>query len=542
MGFAIATGSSRGTGGKIVFSGFGLVFAMFGCLFVASAWDGMLETKAMQQWADTPCTIVSSEMQDAGEDYKLVLSYSYIFDGQTYTAERYGKEKHYTAESVGEIDRMKKTLPPGKQTRCHVNPEKPAEAVLKLPAVKGAVAAIGFTLIFPAFGMLFASLPWLGGRKKKNDYTVHSGAKKEKKRSAKWFLIPFGAVFVLVGLIALKPLFITPLQKTHNAKTWDSVPATVVSSKVKSHSDDDGTTYSVYIAYRYEIDGEEFLGDRYTFMGGSSRGRDSKAGIVRRYPTGRKFNVYVNPVNPFESVIQREFTPMMWLGLIPLIFVIAGIAGIAVMIGGFRAKTKLDTRQAQEQIVTLKGTSPAAKASGLLIFTLIWNGVVVLIFKSEAPILFHIVFGFFGLIMIAASIHAILALFNPRPIVEITPGNIRPGTSVAMRWRTNGNIDRIEKLTISLQCLKITAETTRRGGKSHTTTIKTPQHDEELLQTDSQPEIAQGTLQFQIPEEVPPSRPKGFRGEIRWQLVFHGDIKRWPDLKEELPFTVYPSA
>ena len=61
----------------------------------------------------------------------------------------------------------------------------------------------------------------------------------------------------------------------------EKVDMMVVSSKVKSHDSDDGTTYSPYIAYRYEVSGEEFFGDQLSFMGGSSSGYAGKAEIVR---------------------------------------------------------------------------------------------------------------------------------------------------------------------------------------------------------------------------------------------------------------------
>jgi len=99
-GFTVSTSSRGGIVGKLVFSGFGLFFAVVGGFFVAMAWNGLQETKAMQQWVETPCTIVSSEMQDADEDYKLVLGYTYTFNNQIYTAEHYGKKNHYTAENV----------------------------------------------------------------------------------------------------------------------------------------------------------------------------------------------------------------------------------------------------------------------------------------------------------------------------------------------------------------------------------------------------------------------------------------------------------
>ncbi|MEN8254355.1 MAG: DUF3592 domain-containing protein [Verrucomicrobiota bacterium] len=527
--------TSRGPGiiGKLVFSGFGLFFAVFGFqIAVKQEWGKLQETIAMQQWQQVPCTIVSSTAKDAGEDFQLMVSFRYEANGQTFIADRYGKYPHFTADSIIEVDQEQKKFPKGKVTHCHCNPANPTEAVLRRSSIKGANTSFLLTFIFPAFGLLFAILPWIGRRKKETE------AKKEiKPAAAKKPLIAFGAVFALIGLAVSIPMFIIPLQKIAGAKSWDTIDATVVSSKVKSHDSDDGTTYSVYIAYRYKVDGVEYLGDKYTFMGGSSSGREGKTEIVRQYPEGHRFSVYVDPANPSESVINREFTSMMLLGLIPLVF---SIVGIVIMVAAFRAKkAKLDNRQSQEQIVTLEGTSPVGKAVGLIIFTVIWNGVVFLIFKSDAPILFHIVFGFFGVVMILASIHAILTIFNPRPTVEITPGNIHPGTSVAMRWRMDGRTDRIGKLTISLQCLRITTETSGSGKNRSTRVVKTPLHETVLLETESQNEIAQGTLQFTVPEEQPPSEP-GNDGGIRWQLLFHGDISRWPDLKEELPFTVYP--
>jgi hypothetical protein len=540
MGFTVSTGGRGGIIGKLVFSVFGLFFAFIGTQFVKQEWKSLQETKAMQEWTKTTCTMISSEMKDDGEDFKLEVVYRYEVEGAAFTGERYGRRNYYSAETVGKIDRMRKQLPPGKTLSCHYNPANPTEAVLKLPPMKGARQSIGFTLIFPAVGLLFATLPWLAGRKRnKNKSRKGKSELKQASGSGKRPLMVFGALFAGFALLMLYPLCIKPLQKANAAKTWGSVSATVISSKVKSHSSDDGTTYSVYIAYRYKVDGEEYIGDRYSFMGGSSSGHGSKAEIVRQFPTGHPFNVFVNPDDPTDSVIQRELGSSRFIGLIPAAFF---IIGIIILTAGARAKkTKLDPAQAREQVVTLKGSSPVGKAIGITLFAAVWNTVVFFIFKSDAPVIFHILFGGAGLLVIGASIHSILAIFNPRPKVEITPGDIHPGTSVAMRWRATGRSDRIGTLTVSLQCLRITTETHRSGGKTRTTTVKTPVLTQELLQTDRSHEITQGTLQFRIPDDQSPSKP-GNHGGIRWQLIFHGDIPRWPDLKAELPFTVYPTS
>lgn len=537
MGFRISTHSSGGSGifGKLVFSAFGLFFAFMGSMFVKQEWSALQETRAMQQWTQTPCAILSSEMQDAGDDFKLVLSYAYTFDGRSYTATRYGRRDNFTAERIGEINRLQKALTPGTKTQCYVNPNHPNEAVLKLPSVKNSVRVIGFTLIFPAIGLFFATVPWFAVRKKKTRETEPEI--KKNARSGKLPLILFGSVFALIGLIAFKPLFITPMQKSNDAKTWSSVPATVISSKVKSHSDDDGTTYSVYIAYRYEIAGEEYIGDQYSFAGGSSSGHAGKAEIVSNYPKDHAFSVFVNPANSDESVIRRELSNHIYLGLIPLIFT---VVGVAVIIGGLRSKApKLDMQQARERAVTLKGPSPRGKAVGISLFATVWSGIVVLLIKSDAPLFFPIIFGLAGIGMICAAIHAILATFNPRPGVELTPGDIHPGTDVSLRWRINGNAARIEKLTGKIQCLKITVESRGSGKNRSTRVVKTPLYENEILTTEKAYEIAQGTATFQIPDDRPASRPGNSSG-IQWQVCFHGDISRWPDLKQEFPFIVYP--
>lgn len=357
-----------------------------------------------------------------------------------------------------------------------------------------------------------------------------------ERKKGQWFLVLFGGLFAAAGVGMAFPLLINPVIKTEQAKAWIAAPATVVSSKVESHHSDDGTTYSVDIAYRYTYNGTEFSGDRYRFLGGSSSGYDGKAEVVKKYPAGHAFEVFVDPNNPVDSIIRREYGADFFLGIVPLLFF---GAGVAVMFSGFH-KRKLDLSQARQQIVTLKGASPFSKATGIWIFAAIWNGVVVFLWASDAPLLFPIVFGFFGLIMIGASIHALLSLFNPRPIAEMSPGDIRPGTYVSLRWRMGGNSRRIQTFTARIKCLETRTETHRSGGKTQTRTVKVPIYEETFLETTDPSEIAQGLVQLKIPIEARPTNPSA-DPPIEWHLEFIGEIPRWPDIKEDFQITVYPT-
>ncbi|MBN2683793.1 MAG: DUF3592 domain-containing protein [Pontiellaceae bacterium] len=528
---------SKGSGiaGSLVFSAFGLFFAVMGSFFVAQEWKGLQEIKAMQEWSQTPCTIESSDVEDEGDDFKLVLSYAYTVGEKDYTGHRYSKQENLTAESITEIKNAQKQWSIDSNHTCYYNPKNPADSVLQLPNLKQGRTSIAFALIFPAIGLLFASIPWIAFFRRKKSANKAPDTTEKSRRP---MLILFGLIFTLIGIAMLKPVSIDPLVRVHEAKSWDRVPATVVSSKVKSHSDDDGTTYSVYIAYRYEIDGTEYYGDRYGLTDVSSSGYDPKAAIVQQYPVGHEFSVYVDPNEPSESLINRKASLSLLFCLFPLPFI--GM-GLFVLIHGLRnKKPKLDMAQSREHIVELKVNAPQKKFISLLIFTSIWLGIVYILIRSDAPLLFPIVFGLVGVILVFSTLYTFLALFNPKPTAELSPGNIHPGTNVTLRWRINGRVDRIRKLTLKLKCLKVTTETRHSGGKSTTSVVKKPLFETALLQTGLQSEIAQGTLQHSIPENHPASRP-GQENGIEWQIVFHGDIAQWPDLKAELPFIVYPN-
>ncbi|MDF7800516.1 DUF3592 domain-containing protein [Pontiellaceae bacterium B1224] len=534
MGRTITSRSgSGGIVGKIIMTGFGLFFAFMGSQFVKQEWQSLQKTKGMQQWVQMDCTIESCAVEDAGEDFRLALTYQYTVNGRSYSSDQYGKKRYLVRESIGEIKAAEKKLLPGKVIDGYHNPADPSQAVLDLPTIGSAKTSLAMSCLFPAFGIFFATLPWLRGKRKTKN--------RNKEASPKIFLFIFGSIFALVGSLMIKPMIIEPLHKTQSAKSWDPVSAVVVSSKVKSHSSDDGTTYSPYIAYRYEINGQEYFGDQLNFIGGSSSGRESKAAIVRQYPEGSEFTVYTNPLNPAESVINPEASAGLLFGLIPLIF---ALVGIGIIIGGFRVgkggKAQLNPAQSQQHVVTLKGTSPIGGAVFITFFAIIWNGVVYLIYRSDAGWLFLSIFGFFGIVTLIGAIQKILATFNPRPTVEISPGSIRPGTRVDLRWRINGNVARIDELRIELKCFRVTTVTSGHGKNRSTRTVKIPIYECEIFQSTRALEIPQGALQFIVPKDQPFSLP-GSNDGIEWQLIVHGDIPKWPDIKEEFKFLVYPT-
>ena len=364
-------------------------------------------------------------------------------------------------------------------------------------------------------------------------------SKSNTSNAGKGVMIPFGGIFFIVGLLIFYFLTIRPLINCQKAKSWEAVQATVLASEVKSHRDSDGdTTYSVYIRYKYLHNGHTYTGDRYSFMGGSSSGYESKAEKVRQNPPGKEITIYVDPADPAESIIDRSMKWILIIGLFPIIFI---VVGAVIMISGFRnlKHRKLDQQQASEHVVRLKGKSRVGKLTGISIFATIWNGAVVFMMIAKAPLLFMAIFGIIGLAVLGGVVHALLGCFNPRPIIEITPGNLHPGTKAALRWRLSGSIDRIQTLNITLNCSHVVTEKRSSGGKTEYRVVHNPLYISELYSSDDHREFAHHALEFEIPSDKPASRTGSVDG-IEWMLKFDGDIPKWPDIKEEFKFLVYP--
>jgi hypothetical protein len=91
------------------------------------------------------------------------------------------------------------------------------------------------------------------------------------------------------------------------------------------------STYSIDILYAYTVSGREYRSNQYDFVGGSSNDRTEEEGIVGRYQPGMKDICYINPQDPTDAVLQRQFTTSMLVGLIPAVFFFVGVGGLAAV-------------------------------------------------------------------------------------------------------------------------------------------------------------------------------------------------------------------
>jgi hypothetical protein len=114
-----------------------------------------------------------------------------------------------------------------------------------------------------------------------------------------------GPIFLVVGAVVAfyfgKPI-------VDNAKAslkWPTVEGRVTVSTVERKRSSDSTTYAANVGYEYEVDGQKQLGDTVWFGGNFS---SSNSGLARetvdKYPAGSQVQVYYNPEDPNQSVLE----------------------------------------------------------------------------------------------------------------------------------------------------------------------------------------------------------------------------------------------
>jgi len=387
------------------------------------------------------------------------------------------------------------------------------------------------------------------------------------KAKSRYAMVAFFGIFAIAGGVMLYFLGIKPIARTIDAGSWSETPCKVLRAEVRSHDSDDGTTYSVYILYQYEFAGRSYKCDRYDFIGGSSSGYRGKARVAALYEAAANPVCYVNPDNPNDAVLKRGFHAKLLLALFPVPFLLVGVGGIVHTL-----RSKKDGRAAPGRswmprrratapadLSVLRATdggpavlepkySGAVKLIGAVFIAAFWNGIVsIFVFQAVDGFrhgsgdwlhtLFMLPFVAVGIGLLLLVVYQLLALFNPRPTLELSSATIPLGGAAELQWRFAGRTNRIGQFSVTLRGIE---EARYRRGTS-TYTDKNTFYEMELYKTSSTGEIASGQVGFVLPQETMHSF-EAENNKIIWNLHVHGDIKSWPDVKESFKITVTPAV
>ena len=511
---------------------FGLVFGTIGLAILVLSVRDSLRRLATRHWMPTPCTIVESMIDDKDERHQFNSVFEYHFSGRAYTSRHFTHKGGLPNSRIGDAHRLLDRYPPGASATCYVNPAAPNEALIRRDfSAGGIIVPVLFSLPFALFGYGLIFFAWRHDRAQPTASVITGG---KRPRGAVAVPAIFGAIFIAVGLGVTVPTFVTPFLRQRAARAWTPVEAVVEQSRVRSHSGDDSTTYSVDITYRYRVDGRDYRGDRYHFRSGSSSGYEAKRRVVGAHPPGSSVRVYVNPADPFDSVIVRDMGVAIYLGLLPLLFAVVG--GL-VMVFGVRHGRRLGRPSAAPAAWTLRPTRRGAKPLGFLAIALFWNGIVSVLVTQCAgqwlaggrPIfmtLFLVPFVAIGIGIVAGFFAELLRLFNPRIVLLPPPSPLVAGVPAVIAFRGCGRIERLKRLAFFL----VGSETSGSSGDDGERTTR-EFHRSAVYELDQPLLMQQGSFRLTLPPSL--MRRTAAPGDrIDWSLEIKGMIPHWPDLAE----------
>ena len=121
---------------------------------------------------------------------------------------------------------------------------------------------------------------------------------------------------------------------------WVRTEARLTAAGYETHTGDDSDSYEAFATYDYRFGGRDYSGDRVGISSGGDNIGEYQRETGRRLETafrnGAPIEIFVNPDNPSEAIIDRE---VRWslVGFKSIFVIVFGGAGFAMLIWAWRA-------------------------------------------------------------------------------------------------------------------------------------------------------------------------------------------------------------
>lgn len=314
---------------------FGVIFLAAGLAVCWLAWSQFLvKVRMVHSWVEAPCQVTQWEIgiEPTNDGYQTSpqVAYNYTWKGQSFTGRTYDHALS-TRPGINEFEAKGAKAREGGVV-CFINPLNPSESTLLQASYTVGALVMGVGVLFAGMGGLIAA----GGVVSLFRRAVggSGGAGRGAKGCLGGILAPvFFVLFAGAGFLVWKLALA-------DQPDWDTVgsrmvpvPAKVVASGVstsRSSGKNSSTTYKAKIAYQYKYNGRLWHSgwldfDRSTTSSSNySKARDA----VSRYPQGAGTTAWVDPVAPWQAVLEKQAGTRWWLWLFPIVFGGIGVIGL----------------------------------------------------------------------------------------------------------------------------------------------------------------------------------------------------------------------
>lgn len=276
-------------------------------LIVFAAIYKYLEVRRASDWPSVPGKVVIAKPEvrrvkvidsnrEVGHRFEernfANVTYEYVIAGQTYRNNRVtiGEDRgnFEVAETIARY-------PVGTQVTVYYNPNRRAEAVLERDMPPGIWGCLGWMVAIAVAGVFGSAIGFnklteaVSTRVANAPLTVALGA--------------FGAVTALIALAIQR--------HARQARRWPVTRGTIATSgleRFRAAREDNrrgSIMFKAVISYTYSFNGASYTGT-VASLGGEVSSTSDRAvqRWVKRYRDGQAVDVYVNPANPSESVLE----------------------------------------------------------------------------------------------------------------------------------------------------------------------------------------------------------------------------------------------
>lgn len=143
----------------------------------------------------------------------------------------------------------------------------------------------------------------------------------EKKRTSILGWIG-GGLFAVVwiggwsaGTLLFDGMFLVGTWKQYQTQSWVPTQGKVLYSKVKTHSDSDGTSHTLELNYEYSVGNITYTGTKDTELPNMMIGGTGVHNRANQLPIGKMVPVYYDPRDPTKAVLVRGMTVRDYAGL-----------------------------------------------------------------------------------------------------------------------------------------------------------------------------------------------------------------------------------
>jgi hypothetical protein len=144
-------------------------------------------------------------------------------------------------------------------------------------------------------------------------------ANQKMPRGTGCITIALSAVTLGFGLLLVQMTLLDPLHQSQRVKEWKPVPCMVKESRVVSHNvrgKKSSPGYEPYAEFEYSHEGQAYSSSQFWLSKRLLNSYAEAKAFLEPFPKGKPARCWVNPQNPSEAVLNREFVGTSVIGAV----------------------------------------------------------------------------------------------------------------------------------------------------------------------------------------------------------------------------------